>query len=128
MDLNIVFMSSDHIRYENGRRVAGPFGGARRVVTVEPNSSGGHLVTMYNMDGVHPVWRNNIQMTPKPMIVVNETSRSIELRGSDRVRGQMGYPDGYLRNYGITIHHSNNEVEKIILHMHDRGIDIEYLS
>ena len=41
MKLDFVFKSSDHLRYENGRQVSGPHGGARRAVKVEPNLSGG---------------------------------------------------------------------------------------
>ena len=121
-------MSSDHIRYENGIRVAGPFGSAKRVITVEPNISGGYLVTIYNNDGVHPLWRDNIQMAPKPMIITNKLGNIIELRGDDSVKGNLGYPDDYLKNYGITIFYLNENIEKIILHMFDRSVDIEYLS
>ena len=32
MDLNFVFKSSDHLRYENGKHVSGPHGGAGRAV------------------------------------------------------------------------------------------------
>ena len=62
MNLNFVFKSPDHIRYENGKHVSGPHGGAGRAVKVEPNISGGegYTVTLYNLDGNHPVWQSNI--------------------------------------------------------------------
>ena len=69
MILNFLFESSDHLRYENGIHVAGPHGGANRAVKVEPNINGcsgynlqggdGYIVTIYNLDGAHPVWQNN---------------------------------------------------------------------
>ena len=31
----------------------------------------GYTVTMYNLDGVHPLWKNNVQMAPKRMKIVN---------------------------------------------------------
>jgi hypothetical protein len=44
--MNFVFKSPDHIRYENGRHVSGPHGGAGRAVKVEPNISGGEGYTV----------------------------------------------------------------------------------
>ena len=72
MNLNFVFKSSDHLRYENGRHVSGPHGGAGRAVKVEPNVNGcegydiesgdGYIVTVFNLDGNHPLWQNNGQV------------------------------------------------------------------
>ena len=36
MNLNFIFKSSDHNRYENGILVSGPHGGAPREIKVEP--------------------------------------------------------------------------------------------
>jgi hypothetical protein len=33
----------------------------------------GVSVTMYNLDGNHPVWQNNVQMAPKQMKVMEQT-------------------------------------------------------
>jgi hypothetical protein len=125
MNLNFLFKSFDHIRYENGRHVSGPHGGANRAVKVEPNINGGegYTVTLYNLDGNHPVWQNNIQMAPKQMKIVNQTSDKIVLRGygSDSMGNTFS-------DYGLSINLKNGSVEKCILHMHDRNIDIEYLG
>lgn len=104
--------------------MSGPHGGARRAVKIEPNISGheGHTVTMYNLDGIHPVWQNNIQMAPKQMKVIEESDDKIVLRGYGR--DSMG---ASFSNYGLTIEYSNEEVIKCILHMHDKNVDIEYL-
>ena len=66
MNMNFVFKSSDHLRYQNGEHVVGPHGGAGRAVKVEPNINGcegynisggdGYIVTVFNLDGNHPVW------------------------------------------------------------------------
>lgn len=124
-NMNFEFTSSDHLRYEKGVHTAGPHGGARRLVKVEPNISGGegHSVTIYNLDGNHPVWRNNVQMGTKQMKVIKEEKDKIVLRG-------FGYDalGGSFSDYGITIHFQNGQPVKCILHMHDRSIDIEYLS
>jgi hypothetical protein len=79
--MNFEFKSSDHLRYENGVHVSGPHGGARRLVKVEPNISGseGFSVSMYNLDGNHPVWQNNIQMAHKQMKVIEESENKTVL-------------------------------------------------
>lgn len=138
MKLDFVFKSSDHLRYENGRHVSGPHGGAGRAVKVEPNINGcegydikngdGYIVTVFNLDGNHPVWQNNVQMTPKPMRIVNQTTDKITLRGyPTRAMSPFGWVDFDGSDYGLTIKLKNGELDNCILHMHDRGVDIEYL-
>jgi hypothetical protein len=124
MTLNFVFKSSDHLRYENGRHVSGPHGGARRAVKVEPNISGGEgvTVTMYNLDGNHPVWQNNVQMAPKQMKVIEQTNDKIVLRGYGHDAMGASFAD-----YGLTIYHDDGSIEKCVLHLFDRNIDIVYL-
>lgn len=126
---DIYFESSDHMRYENGSHVSGPHGGARRAVKVEPNIEGkrGYTVTTYNLDGNHPLWGNNIQMAPKQMEVIETTDNKTVLRGYGEDPRAMGHPEGRFDNYGISIYHTNNTIEKIILHLHDKNVDIEYL-
>lgn len=125
MNLEFIFKSSDHLRYENGIHISGPHGGARRAVKVEPNISGneGQSVTMYNLDGNHPVWQNNVQMATKQMKVIEETDNKIILRGYGRDSMGASFAD-----YGLTIYYEDAEVVKCILHMHDRNVDIEYLQ
>lgn len=127
---DIYFESSDHIRYKDGVQVSGPHGGARRAIKVEPNIQGkeGYSVTAFNLDGNHPLWGNNVQMAPKQMKVINSDSQKTILRGWGEDPMAMGHPDGSYANYGITIFHPQNEIEKIVLHLHDRGVDIEYLK
>jgi hypothetical protein len=121
---DFVFASSDHIRYENGQHVAGPHGGAGRAIKVEPNRNepGSVLVTMYNLDGNHPVWQNNVQMAPKKMKAIEETTEKLVLRGYGH--DMMGSP---FSDYGLTIKKADGKLDKCILHMHDRHVDIEYL-
>ncbi|MBG8553988.1 hypothetical protein [Hymenobacter guriensis] len=123
--LNFVFKSSDHLRYEGGRHVSGPHGGAGRVIKVEPNVNGGagYTVTAFSSDGNHPLWQNNIMMAPKQMKAVQQENNKVILRGygSDAT----GVP---FASYGLTIHLTDGVVDKCILHMHDRGVDIEYLK
>ena len=125
MNLNFIFKSSDHLRYQDGVLVSGPHGGARRAIKVEPNISGGEgsSVTMYNLDGNHPVWQNNIQMAPKKMKIIRQKEEKVVLRG-------YGYDNmgGSFADYGLTILFENGQVNECVLHMHDRGVDIKYLK
>ena len=120
MNLNFTFNSSDHLRHENGRHVSGPHGGAPRAVKVEPNITGnvGYTVTMFNTDGQYVV-----QMAPKQMKIIQETKDKVVLRG-------YGYDNmgSSFADYGLSIYYKNDIVEKCILHMHDRSVDIEYLK
>lgn len=125
MNLNFLYKSYDHVRYENGKHVSGPTGGANRAVKVEPNISGneGFTVTLYNLDGNHSLWQNNVQMSPKQMKITEQTLNMVVLRGYGF--DMMG---GAFADYGLTIFFQEGEVEKCILHLHDRNVDIEYLK
>jgi len=139
MNLNFVIKSPDHLRYENGKYVSGPQGGAGRVIKVEPNINGcegynisggeGFIVTIYNMDGNHLVWNNNVQMTPKPMRIVYHTSEKIVLRGYQvQAMSPFGWIDFNGADYGLSILLKNGQIDKCVLHMHERNVDIEYMK
>ena len=119
MNLDFTFNSSDHLRYQNGKLVSGPHGGAPRAVKVEPNISGnkGCTVTMFNTDG-----QNVVQMAPKQMKVIQQNSEKVVLRGFGQDLMGASFDD-----YGLTINYANGQVVKCILHMHDRNVNIEYL-
>lgn len=125
MNLDLVFKSSDHLRYQNGEYVSGPHGGAGRAIKIEPNINGGqgYIVTLFNLDGDHPIWQNNIQMAPKQMKILQETNDKIVLLGYGKDATGSSFAD-----YGLTINLKNKEIENCILHMHDRNVDIKYLK
>lgn len=139
MNLNFLFNSADHIRYQNGIQVAGPFGNVNRCIKVEPNINGcegydikggiGYIVTIFNLDGDHPVWQNNIQVTPKPMKIISQDANKVVLRGYPVLAmSPMGWIDFDGQDYGLTIFLTNGIVTKCVLHMHDRNTDIEYIN
>lgn len=139
MSLNFLFQSSDHIRYQNGIHVSGPHGGAKRAVKVEPNINGykgyniiggdGYIVTIYNLDGIHPVWQNNVQMSPKPMRIVSQSTDKIVLRGYPvQAMSPFGWVDFNGQDYGLSIYLKDGQVDKCVLHMYDRKVDLEYLK
>jgi len=125
VDLSIEFESADHIRYENGNHVSGPHGGARRMVKIatDRTQDNVHIVTLYNIDGDHPVWQNNMQMAPKQMQIIEMEDDKTVLRGFGT--DSMG---NTFDDYGMSLIYDDDILAKCILHMHDRGVDIEYLK
>lgn len=132
----ITFNSSNHQRYENGETV-GDLQICNRKIEIKRNISGcsgynlqpgkGYIVTIYNMDGNHPMWKNNVQMSPKPMLMVDANEHRILLQGySVEAMTPFGYMEIDQSDYGIEIILSNDEIQKCILHMYDRNTSIEY--
>ena len=119
------FDSTDHIRYQNGMNVSGHNYGCHRQVEIKNNISGGegYTVTIYNMDGNHPFWGNNVQMAPKQMKIVKVQNNIVSLVGfgCDIMGNQFS-------DYAIDVYFIGKEVEKIVLKMLDRNIELEYLK
>ena len=113
------------MRYQNGQLVFGSHGGTKRGIKIESNISGedGYTVTIHNIDGNHPVWGNNVQMALKQMRIESETDTKIVLRG-------FGYDSmgASFADYGMTLHLEAGQIDKAVLHIHDRCVDIEYLK
>jgi uncharacterized tellurite resistance protein B-like protein len=125
LDLSdIYFESRDHIRHQNGAITSGPHsGGAKRAIKIENNINGneGYSVTIYNLDG-DSIWGDQVQMAPKQMKVIEESKDKIVLRGYGSDRFGSSFSD-----YGLTVHLEGPSIHSMVLHMHDRAIDIEYL-
>lgn len=87
---------------------------------------------MYNIDGLHPFWGNNIQMAPKRMRIISLHDNIIELRGYgyDEKALANGAPmsDASYANYGIVLLIENEEIKRVQLNMFDRNINIVYLQ
>lgn len=119
----VLFDSSDHIRFQNGQNVSGHNFNCHRRITIENNIEGGegYTVTLYNLDGIHPVWQDNIQMAPKRMRIVNVDGNIVELRG-------WGYDafGGDFSNYGILLLIEGNAIKKVQLNMYDRDVSIVF--
>lgn len=132
-DGQVVFDSSDHVRFQNGQNVSGHNYGCNRRLVIEKNIQGGYgyTVSMYNMDGMHPLWQNNVQMAPKQMKIVNIDGNIVDLRGYgyDENALSMGAPveAASFENYGIVLIIEDNEIVRAQLNMFDRNISIVYL-
>lgn len=130
---SLVFDSTDHVRFQNGVAVSGHNYGAHRRIVIEKNIQGndGYTVTMYNMDGNHPLWRDNVQMAPKRMHIVSVNDNIVELRGYgyDENAVALGVPleAASFADYGLMLLIENNEVTRAQLNMYDRNVSIVYL-
>lgn len=121
----VVFDSSEHIRFQNGQNVSGHNYGCNRRLVIEKNIEGGegYTVTMYNLDGVHPLWQNNIQMAPKRMKVISVNDNIVELRGYGF--DQLG---GNFADYGVILLIEDSEIIRLQLNMFDRNTCLVYLK
>jgi hypothetical protein len=122
---NFRFRSSDHVRYQGGQDVSGHQKGNNRLIEIRqhPQISDAYLVTIYNLDGNHPFWANNVQMGAKRMRIVRSSDSIIELRGFGQDASGSSFED-----YGITVNLKLGDVDTVVLHMYDRSVDIEYLK
>ena len=120
-----IFTSTDHIRYQDGIDVSGHNYGCRRQVEIKNNIEGGegYTITIYNLDGNHPLWGNNVQMAPKQMRIVKVNNDRVSLVGfgSDIMGNRFS-------DYALDVYFSGKDVKKIILKMLDRNIELEYLK
>ena len=122
---SLTFDSTDHVRFQNGVDVSGHNVGCNRRITIEKNINGGmgYTVTMYNLDGLHPLWQNNVQMAPKQMRIINVQDNVVQLRGYGF--DMMG--DSFA-DYGISLLIENDVIYRVQLDMYDRNISIVYLK
>lgn len=131
---SVSFDSSDHIRFQNGKDVSGHNFGCNRRFVFEKNIEGGegYTVTMYNLDGLHPLWKDNIQMAPKRMRIVSANENIVELRGYgyDEKALALGasLSDASFASYGIILLIEDNVIKRMQLNMFDRNISIVYLK
>lgn len=130
----ITFDSTDHVRFQDGRDVSGHNKGCNRRLIIEKNISGGegYTVKIFNMDGLHPLWQNNVQMAPKQMRIVSVHGNIVELRGFgyDENAIVLGVPieDASFENYGVVLMIENGEIARAQLNMFDRNVSIVYLQ
>ena len=71
-------------------------------------------------------------MSTKPMKIVDYSDKIVHMRGYgyDNNAVAMGIPprEASFEDYGLSIYHDGNEIEKCVLHMFDRNVDIEYYN
>ena len=122
---SLKFDSTDHIRYSNGVDVSGHNYGCHRQIEIQKNIEGGegYTVTIYNLDGIHPLWGNNVQMAPKQMKIINVNGNIVSLRGYGYDKLGNSFSD-----YAIDLFFDGTNITKAVLKMLDRNIELEYLK
>lgn len=116
------FVSPSHTRFEKGIKAGDA--NAARGIRVQSNITGikdAYTVTIYNLDGNHHLWGNNIQVAPKRMKIKKITENEIELVGFGNDEMGASFSD-----YGLIIHLKNGIVNKMTLNMFDRNVKMEY--
>ena len=113
------------MRFQNGQAVSGHNYGCNRRISIEKNINGGEgfTVTIYNLDSIHPLWGNNVQMAPKQMRIIKSLENVVELRGFGKDRLGATFSD-----YGILVMIESNEIVRVQLNMIDRNTSIVYLK
>lgn len=130
----ITFISSDHVRFENGKDVSGHNLGCHRLIVIEKNISGkeGYSVTIYNLDGIHPIWQDNVQMSTKRMKIVHVHEGIVEMRGYgyDERALQIGASkdDASFENYGLCLLIEGGVIIRAQLNIYNRNLSIVYLK
>ena len=128
---DLVLKSTHHQRYQNGIPVMGSQY-CNRTIKIENKEfktmfngldvtpQKGFLITMWNMDLPTPMQH----MQPKLMEMVADMGDKILLHGVTlKAMGVVVFDN---KDYGITLHPKNRNVVKCVLHLLDRGVDIEY--
>ena len=120
-----IFDSTDHVRFQNGKAVSGHNFGCNRRFVIEKNIEGdlGYTVTMYNQDGIHPLWQNNVQMAPKKMKIESVSDNIVVLRGYGFDSLGASFSD-----YGVMLLIEDGAIQRVQLNMYDRNISIVYLK
>lgn len=119
---DLKFSSDSHIRYENGHRIAHQKN-CNRGIRIQSDGADRYIVTIYNQDGNHPFWGDNVQMSPKQMKILSTAFDKVVLRGYGVDSLGNSFSD-----YAISIHLKDGQVDKCILQLIDRNILIEYLK
>ena len=123
---DVCFISTNHTRFNNQETKGETFLACNRKFLINEDSSikNSYIVTLYNLDGVNPMWGDNIQMAPKRMKVVKIENDTIVLRGFGNDPMLTNRPPQVQENFGVCIKHANNEISEIALLYHDRNVKI----
>lgn len=116
------FTSSSHSRYEN-KTLVGTIDDCYRGISIieNPVEDSKYFATIYILDDEKSRWGDNIQMSTKQMQIEQSNNSSIQLRGYGE--DTMG---NTFTDYGITIYIDDNDVQKVVLHLFDRNVEMHY--
>lgn len=127
---NFEFDSTCHQRYENNKPVRG-LQVCLRHIKISKNINGcsgyqlkagdGYILTATNGD------TGQAHFAPKPMRVVKFSDSEILLKGyCVSAQTPFGWQDVDLSDYGFSIILDKGSIQKCVLHLYDRNVDLEY--
>ncbi len=119
---DVYFISTRNRRIEDGKSVENPDSNNKKAVKIEPDLNGkpGYSVTIFKLDGFLPFWGNKVEVAPISMkVAAVEVNKTIMKKLT--INGERS-------DYGLSLYHPNEEIEKIILHLYDQKTKIEYLK
>lgn len=124
----IIFESSKQALWRNGEVISEVLDTPRRIIIEQESfDKHGYAVSIENPQGIHPLWGNNLQMSPKRMEVIKvskDGSRtSTILRGYGYDAMGMSFSD-----YGLEVIYQNDSIDQIILSMYDRDKHVIYIK
>lgn len=127
---NFNYDSTCHQRYENGRPVR-DLQICQRYIKIRKNTNGCSGYQLTNGDGYILIATNGetgkSQFAPKPMRVVRFTDKEILLKGyTVSAQTPFGWQEIDLSDYGFSIILDKGSVEKCVLHLYDRNVDLQY--
>lgn len=116
------FLSNSHSRYQSNSLV-GSVDDVYRGIHIQKKlpEENVYLVTIYILDDEKSRWGDNIQMATKQMKIEQSNNSLIQLRGYGE--DPMG---NTFTDYGITIYFDYNDVQKVVLHLFDRNVEMHY--
>ena len=80
-----------------------------------------------NLDGINPLWGDNVQVATKPVRIVSQNESQTVMRGYQcYAQGPFGWVPFDGSDFGLTIGHQYGEITKCTLHRYDRDLKIEY--
>lgn len=126
---DVYFKSSRHIQHHKEKKLSEE-NKEKRAIKIEPHIEGkkGFTITTFRLDGFLPFWGNKVELTPKHMDIIELNNGRSILKGFAAPPADTSDPADVHSNYGLSIYHPDNEIEKIVLHKHHENIDIEYLK
>jgi hypothetical protein len=89
---DVYFLATNYVRYKDMFPAFPEDYGSRvvyRSIIIQSTTPGKdklYLVSIYDMDGIPPIWEKNIEMEPKPMKVNYVSNDSIGLIGFDWIQ------------------------------------------